>query len=65
MFHGRKKIGWSFKNYDGREVGVSGWVEEHPHRSREREDVIGCFREKGKPGKGITFIWNVNKENIQ
>ena len=23
------------------EVGVGGWVEEHPHRSREREDVIG------------------------
>jgi hypothetical protein len=20
-----------------------------------REDVIGCFREGGKPGKGITF----------
>ena len=22
---------------------------------RVREDVIGCFREGGKPGKGITF----------
>jgi hypothetical protein len=36
-------------------VEVGGWVEEHPHRSREREDVIGCFREGGKLGKGITF----------
>jgi hypothetical protein len=23
---------------EGREVGVGGWVEEHPHRSRGRED---------------------------
>jgi hypothetical protein len=30
-------------------------VEEHPHRSRRREDVIGCFQEGGKLGKGITF----------
>jgi hypothetical protein len=27
-------------------VGVSGWVGEHPHRRRGREDKIG---------KGITF----------
>ena len=26
---------------EGREVGVGGWVEEHPHRSRERENGIG------------------------
>jgi hypothetical protein len=39
----------------GREVGVGGWVEEHPHRSRGREDVIGCFQEGEKLGKGITF----------
>ena len=38
----------------GGEVGVDGCVEEHPHRSRGREDVIGCFREGGKLGKGIT-----------
>ena len=37
------------------EVGVGGWVEEHPHRSRAREDLIGCFWEGGKLGKGITF----------
>jgi hypothetical protein len=36
-------------------VGVGGWVEEHPHRSRGREDVIRCFREGGKWGKEITF----------
>jgi hypothetical protein len=34
---------------------VGGWVEEHLHRSREREDVIGCFQKGGKPKKGITF----------
>jgi hypothetical protein len=37
------------------EVGVGGWVEEHHHRSRRREDVIACFQEGGKPGKRITF----------
>jgi hypothetical protein len=30
-------------------------VEEHPHRSRGRENVIGYFQEGGKLGKGITF----------
>jgi hypothetical protein len=43
------------RGIDGGKVGVDGWVEEHPHRSRGREDVIGCFWEVGKPGKGITF----------
>ena len=38
-----------------------GWVEEHPHRSREREDVIRCFQEGGKPGKGITFEMLIKK----
>ena len=38
-----------------REVGVGVCVEEQPHRSRGREDVIGCFWEGGKLGKGITF----------
>jgi hypothetical protein len=28
-----------------REVGVGRWVEEHPHRSRGREDGIGGFWE--------------------
>jgi hypothetical protein len=32
----------------GREVGVGGWVEEHPHRSREREDGIEGFQEWGE-----------------
>ena len=39
----------------GREVGVCRWVEELPPRSRRREDMIGCFQEGGKLGKGITF----------
>jgi hypothetical protein len=30
-------------------------VEEHPHRNRGREDVIGYFWEGGKPRKRITF----------
>jgi hypothetical protein len=30
-------------------------LEKHPHRSREMEDVIGCFQEGGKQEKGITF----------
>ena len=43
------------RGIEGREVGVGGWVEEHPHRSRGREDGIGCFWEGGKLGKGITI----------
>jgi hypothetical protein len=42
-------------------VGLGGWVEEHPHRSRGREDVIGCFWEGGKLGN----ICIINKENVQ
>ena len=45
----------------GREVGVSGWVKEYPHRSRGREDGIGCFQEGGKLGKGITFEMQIKK----
>jgi hypothetical protein len=26
-----------------------------------REDVIGCFREEGKSGKGITFEMQIKK----
>ena len=29
---------------NGKEVGVGGWVEEHPHRSRGREDEIRGIR---------------------
>jgi hypothetical protein len=36
----------------GREAGVSGWVEEHPYRSRKREDGIGIFREGGNQERG-------------
>ena len=43
------------RGIEGGEVGVGGWVENHPHGSRGREDVIACFCEGGKPGKGITF----------
>jgi hypothetical protein len=36
------------------EFGVNGWVVEHPHRSRGREDgILGLVSEK--PGKEITF----------
>jgi hypothetical protein len=30
---------------EGGEVEVCGWMEKHPHRSREREDGIGGFWE--------------------
>jgi hypothetical protein len=43
------------RGIEGREVRVSEWLEEHPHRSRGREDGIGRFQEGGKPGKGVTF----------
>jgi hypothetical protein len=33
------------RGIEGREVGVGGWVEEHPHRIRGREDGIGGFWE--------------------
>jgi hypothetical protein len=36
-------------------MGLGGWVEEHTHRSRGRKEVIGCFWERGKTGKEITF----------
>ena len=42
-----------------REEGVGRWVEEHPHRSRGREDVIGDSRGWGT-GKRNN-IRNVNK----
>jgi hypothetical protein len=32
---------------EGGEVGVSRWVKEYPHKSRGREDVIGCFEREG------------------
>ena len=41
------------RGIEGGEVGRDGWVEEYPHRSMGREDVIGYFWERGKPGKGI------------
>jgi hypothetical protein len=49
------------KGIKGREVGVGGWVFGHPHRSREREDMIGYFREGGKLGRGITFEMKIKK----
>ena len=36
-------------------VCVCVCVEEDAHKSRAREDMIGCFQEEGKPRKGITF----------
>ena len=38
----------------GREAELVGWVGEHPHKSREREDAIKGFV-KGKLGKGKTL----------
>jgi hypothetical protein len=49
------------RGIEGREVGVGGWVEEHPHRSRGREDVIGYFWEGGKLGKGVKFEMQIKK----
>jgi hypothetical protein len=43
------------RRIEGGEVGVGRWEEEHLHRSRVREDGIGCFWDRGKPGKWITF----------
>jgi hypothetical protein len=42
---------------------VGGCLEEHPHRRKGREDVIGYFWVGGKPEIGITF--KENKENFQ
>jgi hypothetical protein len=48
-----------YRGTDDGEVGVGGWVggwvDEHPHRSSGREDVIGCFQEGEELGTGITF----------
>ena len=42
----------------GSEVGVGGWVREHPHRSRGRKDGMGGCR--GGTGEGDN-ISNINK----
>jgi hypothetical protein len=39
----------------GRLEWVGEWVEEHPYRSRGREDVLGCLWEERKPENEITF----------
>jgi hypothetical protein len=44
--------------YQGREVGVGGWVGEDPGRSRGRENGIGGFW-RGIQERG--YFWNVNK----
>jgi hypothetical protein len=44
-----------YRGMEGREVGVVGWVEEHPHRSGGRRNGLGYFREWGKLGKRIKF----------
>ena len=43
------------RGIEGGEVEVGGWVFEHHHRGRGREDAIGCLWEGEKPGKGITL----------
>ena len=37
-----------YRGIKSRGGGVGGGVEEHPHRIRGREDVIGCFWEGGR-----------------
>jgi hypothetical protein len=34
--------------FQGRETGVCWWVEEHPHRSRGRDDGIGVFQNRNQ-----------------
>jgi hypothetical protein len=41
------------RGIEGREVGVGGWVKEHPHRNRGREDGIGGFQGEGGKGDSI------------
>jgi hypothetical protein len=47
------------------EVGVSGWVREHPHRSKERGDGIGGFQrenwERGCLCQGF-YSWTKHHE---
>jgi hypothetical protein len=40
------------KGIEGGEEGIGEWVEEHPHRSRGREDGVGDFWGIGGTGKG-------------
>ena len=51
LFDGCPSIG---ESRAGRWEWMGGWVEEHPHRSRGREDGMGSSG-RGEPGKGITF----------
>jgi hypothetical protein len=44
MLQCRGIVGW--------EAGVGWWMEEHPPRSRVREDAIGVFWEWGKWKRG-------------
>jgi hypothetical protein len=39
------------RGIEGSEVGVDEWVEEHPHRSRGREDVMRVSGRE-RTGKG-------------
>jgi hypothetical protein len=44
---GPLKTGYaSIGEYQGSEVGVGGWVGEHSHRNRKREDEIAGFRRR-------------------
>ena len=37
----------------GMEAGMGGWVTEHPHRSRGRDNEIGGFRRETGKGDNI------------
>jgi hypothetical protein len=36
-----------YRGINGGEVKVGGWIEEHPYRSKGRENVKGCSRREG------------------
>jgi hypothetical protein len=38
------------RGIEGREVGLGGWVEEHPHGSRGKGIRIGSFQEETRQG---------------
>jgi hypothetical protein len=44
-----------YRRIESGELEVGGWVEEHLHRSRGREDGIRNVWEEGKQGTRIAF----------
>ena len=52
----------SVRECQGGEMGVGGWVGEHPHRGRGSGDGIGVLQ-RGNWERGLNL--NVSKYNIQ